>query len=494
MSRTTGSALQRRPGYALLIVGALCLLPLACGEHEVPNSQPGETPEEILQEALGGLGLLVPINLDTAALARAVQSGQSIRLPFAEEGGDLVQRDVQLTLRNLRAPGLVEFVLKDGVRQQGSTQPLPPPATYQGIVAAQGNGQPGAAVLTITAQVVAGNLLVAPDGWSLIEPIEPMLRLRGVDAQRRQVVLSKYNHVVYNSRDQRPRVPVAAAVSDDAAAPPTASRARPRGLPSTSLVLSVVGDGDAELFRAYPLDSVMPFWLLQETMFNAVDWLYNCVEPEANADNAHTVCGNRFDGGAGAFQAHVRIDRLETWTAGGPVASTAAALMVESAQSTHQATPVCCGAPHTAGQSSHVHFFTGKPFAGSAGNASVEGLNVYGAGCEEPLETFCCHHAVSQVVPGRGTPGTLFQTQNLVAHETGHNTGGAEDRAGFAQDWLFDAKSGPTLMYSAFDAFPAEEIFVFSKAAAENQIAPILEDRLGSGPELNAECGAAPVK
>ncbi|MGH7134060.1 MAG: hypothetical protein ACREJO_19215 [Phycisphaerales bacterium] len=172
MSRSTRTIQQGRRGCALLVLGAICLLPLACGDEQTTVS---ESPEEILEEALGGLGILAPVNLDTAAIAQQVHAGQSIQLPFAAEGGRLVQRDVQLTLRNLRAPDLVEFVLKDGVRQQGRTRPLPPPATYQGIVAAQSGGEPGAAVLTVTARVVAGNLLVAPDGWSIIEPLEPML-------------------------------------------------------------------------------------------------------------------------------------------------------------------------------------------------------------------------------------------------------------------------------------------------------------------------------
>jgi hypothetical protein len=304
-------------------------------------------------------------------------------------------------------------------------------------------------------------------------------------------VLRAYDHVVYNSRDTR----AGTAAAGGSAAPAVSSDVPPRALaaPSTDLVLSVVGDGDAELFGAYPLDSVMPFWLLQETLFNAVDWLYNCGEPEPNANNAHTVCGNRFDGGAGAFQARVRIDRFETWTAGGPASSTSAGMLVESARFTHQATPLCCGAPHTAGESSHVHFFSGKVFTGEAGHASVAGLNVYGMGCEQPFATFCCHHAVSQVVPGGGTPGTLFQLQNLVAHEIGHNAGGAEDHLGLSQDWLFGTQSGPTLMHSGFDGFPSEEIFVYAKDAAEEQIAPILARRLGGGPDVAAMCGSVPV-
>jgi hypothetical protein len=218
-----------------------------------------------------------------------------------------------------------------------------------------------------------------------------------------------------------------------------------------------------------------------------------CRAQEANENTAHIVCGSLFDGGGGAFQARVRIDRLETWTAGGPVSPGAGAMLVESAQSTHQATPVCCGEPHTAGRSSHVHFFSGKVFSAEAGHASVAGLNLYGDGCEQPGDGFCCHHAVSQVVPGGGTPGTLFQLQNLVAHEVGHNAGGPEDRFGLSQDWLFGETSGPTLMFSAIDAFPAEEIFVYAHVVAKNQIAPILERRLGTAPDVSAPCDSGPV-
>src|SRR6185295_15415821 len=134
----------------------------------------------------------------------------------------------------------------------------------------------------------------------------------------------------------------------------------PEPQPSTPLVMSIVADGDEELFRAFPLDSVMPFWLKQETLLNAIDWLYNCVEPNQNGDNAYADCGNEFDGGVDAFQARLRIDRLEVWTGGGPNAPDRGTLLVQSVTATHQAEPPCCGAPHTAGRSSLVHFFSGK--------------------------------------------------------------------------------------------------------------------------------------
>src|SRR5262249_60992428 len=103
---------------------------------------------------------------------------------------------------------------------------------------------------------------------------------------------------------------------DRLARPPPGVRGARR--PPTPLVMPIVADGDAALFRAYPLDSVMPFWLKQETLLNAVDWLYNCIEPAANGNNAYASCGNDFDGGSNGFQARLRIDRLEVWTTGGP--------------------------------------------------------------------------------------------------------------------------------------------------------------------------------
>src|SRR6185295_15266483 len=146
-------------------------------------------------------GRFIPVHLDTAALALAVRSGRPVQLPSARVGGTLVQRQLQLSLRNLRSPELTAFVLKDGVAGSGSTVPLPPPATYQGIV--QGGG---AAVFTITDAAVEGSMLIAPDGWSFIEPLEPALRLRGVDPRVRERLLAKYNHLVYNVIDSHAAV------------------------------------------------------------------------------------------------------------------------------------------------------------------------------------------------------------------------------------------------------------------------------------------------
>lgn len=303
---TTGfhrSARTCLPSFALLLVATITLFAVACGDDDHSDTDSGPPVEDILQEALGRIGRFEPVNLDTRALARAVQAGQVIRLPFALQESGLVERDVALTLRNLRASGLGEFVLKDGVKNEGRTIALPAPATYQGIVAARPGEHRGAAVLTITDSIVEGNLLVTPDGWSLIEPLEPLLRLRGVDAAQRRRVLRKYNHIVYNARDSRILQERPAAVAAFAPRPAAARRAIVRGATSTPLVLSIVGDGDAEFARAYPTDSVMPFWLKEEGLFNAIDWLYNCIEPDANPDNDYAECANAFDGGSGAFQA-----------------------------------------------------------------------------------------------------------------------------------------------------------------------------------------------
>ena len=297
----------------------------------------------------------------------------------ADEGGGIVAREVQLTLRNLRNPELTEFVLKDGDAGSGSSMPLPPPATYQGKVR-----DGGVAVFTITDAVVEGSMLVAPEGWSFIEPLEPQLRLHDVEPGARQRLLRKYNHIVYNARDaldSRPGTTTRVCHPVPPGPPP----------PPSPLVMSMVADGDAALLRAYPLDSVMPFWLKQETLLNAIDWLYNCVEPEANAHNAYADCGNDFDGGSNDFQARVRIDRLEVWTTGGPDSTRRGELLKQSISMTHQASPLCCGEPHTAGRSSLVHFFSGRDLADGAGVAAGEGgLNYYGELCSRHAISPCC--------------------------------------------------------------------------------------------------------
>ena len=376
--------------------------------------------EQLLVDTLTNFGTFTPVRLNTAALARAVRAGRPIRLPFGLQGGGTVKRTLQLTLRNLRAPELTEIVLKDGDAGTGSSLPLPPPSTYQGMVR-----DGGVAAFTITNAAVEGSMLVDPEGWSFIEPLEPQLRFHGVDPDTRERLLRKYNHIVYNTRDVLDDAPL----NDD---PGTQPPPAPPRQPPSPLVVSIVADGDAALFRAYPLDSVMPFWLKQETLLNAVDWLYNCVEPDSNANNAYARCDNDFDGGSNAFQARVRIDRLEVWTSGGPDSSQRGELLRQSISMTHQASPPCCGEPHTAGQSSVVQFFSGKDLDDPGMAAGEHGVNFYGPLCLATDTTFKCHHALSQLVPGHKFRGTALQQHALVAHELGHVNGAYQ---AFASDF-----------------------------------------------------------
>lgn len=456
----------------LVLCCALGLMPLACGDGD----HGGQSDQQILSDPLREFGHSTLIRLNTAALARAVQTGKEIQLPFAFPGGGTVKRKVQLTLRNLRSPDLTEFVLKDGDAGSGSSMPLPPPATYQGKVR-----DGGVAVFTITAAAVEGSMLVAPDGWSFIEPLEPLLRLRNVPPDTRERLLKKFNHVVYNTRDILENV----TVNDDPGRPPA-----PVGslTPHSQLVLSIVADGDAALSRAYPLDSVMPFWLKQETLLNGVDWLYNCVEPDANADNAYANCGNDFDGGSGGFQARVRIDRLEVWTTGGPDAPSRDTELFQSISMTHQASPLCCGPPHTAGHSSLVHFFSARGFEDGAGFArGIGGVNSYDDSlCLDRSVAGKCHHAISQLVPSTSSlftfHGNAFEQQALVAHEIGHNNNAKEWTFSVSiVCWLFNQHCGLSLMYTP-NGFTHETLFLYDTGDAQKEMGPLLAEQLDSAP------------
>src|SRR5258708_3963081 len=136
---------------------ALCciigLLPLACGDGHQSDQQVA-TPDSPLSE----FSHSTLVRLNTAALARAVQAGKEIQLPFARPGGGTVNRKVQLTLRNLRSPDLTDFVLKDGDAGSGSTRPLPPPATSQGTAR---NG--GRALFPLNPPLIAGSTPLPPD-------------------------------------------------------------------------------------------------------------------------------------------------------------------------------------------------------------------------------------------------------------------------------------------------------------------------------------------
>ncbi len=454
---------------AVIVCCIIGLLPLAYADG-AQNAGPPKTSDNPLNEFPHS----TLIRLNTAALAHAVRAGREIQLPFGRPGGEVVKRKVQLTLRNLRSADLTEFVLKDGVAGSGSSVPLPPPATYQGKVR-----DGGVAVFTITEAAIEGSMLVAPDGWSFIEPLEPLLRLRNVEPAQRERLLKKFNHVVYNTSDLLGSV----SLNDDLGGLPTAVSSVNPHLP---LVMSIVADGDAGLFRAYPLDSVMPFWLKQETLLNAIDWLYNCVEPDANADNAYANCGNDFDGGSNGFQARVRIDRLEVWTAGGPDASTRNAVLRQSISMTHQASPLCCGPPHTAGLSSLVHFFSGKGFEDGAGEAAgIGGLNYDGDHCFDTTLEFKCNHAVSQLVPSPVSQytfhGNAFEQQALVAHEIGHNNNAKEFFSASPVCWLFNEVCGMSLMESN-TGFTDRTLYLYDTQDAQVLMGPLLAEQLETAP------------
>ena len=425
------------------------------------------TADRIVAQALSAIAPIHPVKLDTRLIAATVRAGRPVQLPFVDLGNHLTVATVRLTPHSLRGPGLTVADLKNGISKSYRTIPLPPPATYQGRV----EPKPGAAVLTIDERVVEGNILMAPDGWSIIEPLEPQLRQRGVDAQQREAVLKVYDHIVYNVRLLHARH---VAVDADLihGAPPIHRHER---VEPTPLVATAVADGDDAFYRAYPPDSVMPFWLKEETLFNSLDWLLNCIEPEADAANSYGRCDNGFDGGHGQFQVRVQLDRLETWEAGGP-SSTSRERLRESARETHQASPPCCGPPHTAGRASFVSFFSGRTLAEGAGLASVSGLAVYGQSCFSDGGDYLCHHALSQLTPGGEFPGNAFFQELLVAHEIGHIIGGPEQPLGLLQMWLFHQQQGNDLMYSL--GFGHESLYLFREDDARF-MGQLLQERLG---------------
>jgi hypothetical protein len=456
----------------------LCLIVLSSSPN---RSTAGDTPssstagateraaaDRIMAQALGPIEPIHGVKLDTRLIAATVRAGRPVQLPFVDLGNHLTIATVRLTPHSLRGPGLTVADLKDGVSNSYRTIPLPPPATYQGRV----NPKPGVAVLTIDDRVVEGNILMAPDGWSIIEPLEPQLRQRGVDAQQREAVLRVYDHIVYNVRLLHERH---IAVDADLihGAPPILGHER---VAPAQLVATAVADGDDALYRAYPPDSVMPFWLKEETLFNSLDWLLSCIEPEADPANAYARCDNGFDGGHGQFQVRVQLDRLETWVAGGPSSTSRERLLRESARQTHQASPPCCGPPHTAGRASFVSFFSGRTLAEGAGLASVSGLAVYAPSCFSDSSDYLCHHALSQLTPGGEFPGNAFFQELLFAHEVGHIIGGPEQPMGLLQFWLFHQQDGEDLMYSL--GFGHRSIYLFREDDTR-LMARLLQERLG---------------
>ena len=424
--------------------------------------------DRIVAQALGSIEPIHVVRLDTRLIAATVQAGRPVQLPFVDLENRLTVATVRLTPHSLRGPGLTVADLKNGISRSYLTIPLPRPATYQGKV----DAKPGAAVLTVDEHVVEGNILMAPDGWSIIEPLEPQLRQRGVDVHQREAVLKVYDHIVYNVRLLHDRH-----ITVDAdlihGAPPVNRHER---VEPAQLVATAVADGDDAFYRAYPPDSVMPFWLKEETLFNSLDWLLNCIEPEADPANAYGRCDNGFDGGHGKFQVRVQLDRLETWVAGGPGSNSRERLLRESARQTHQASPPCCGPPHTAGRASFVSFFSGRTLDG-AGLASVDGLAVYAPTCFSDGTDYLCHHALSQLTPGGEFPGNAFFQELLFAHEVGHIIGGPEQPMSLLQFWLFHQQDGNDLMNSF--GFGHRSLYLYREDDTRI-MARLLQERLGN--------------
>jgi hypothetical protein len=459
---------------ARMLIGVLMLF--AFGGSGGQSGAGAVPAERIAAQALAKLEPYHLVHLDTAAIAAAVRAGAPVRLPFVSVGSRLTWVDVRLRARNLRGSGLTVADVKNGVGKTYRTLPLPPPATYQGRAQGREPDQSGAAIFTITPRVVEGNVLLSPEneGWSIIEPLEPQLRLHGVDAQQRATVLKQFNHIVYNAKDQHQRFQVDA----DLYPHPAAAKGAP--VPPTQLVVPTVADGDEAFYRAYPPDSVMPFWLKEETLFNTLDWLFNCIEPAANSANPYTRCENDFDGGHDGFRATVRLDRLEVWEAGGPNSTQRETLLRQSARETHQAAPPCCGPPHTAGRAALVFFFSGRTLTPGAGVASVDGLNIYGSSCFADDQSYLCHHALTQVTPGGEFPGNAFYQELLVAHEVGHLIGGAEQLNPFGVCWLFGKQCGPNLMGSV--AFNGGPLYLFTEEDTHGYMGPLMKLRLSGTP------------
>jgi len=426
-----------------------------------------QSADQILRSVLAYIEPYQPMQLDTVALASSVKDGENIALPFVKEENILIETEVQLTLRNLRNAELTEAYIKNENDQSFKIVPLEEPATYQGIVL----DKDGVAVFTINDQIVEGNILMDPEGWSVIEPLDPLLRQRGVNEADRQMILKKYNHIAYNVRDR-----IDANFNTDAdifgglESPLTTTEAK-----AGQLIMSVVADGNTDFYQIYPPDSVMPFWLKEEALLNVIDWLFNCIEPEQNEDNSYALCDNDFDGGSDGFQARVRIDRLEVWIAGGPKSIEREALLHESIRMTHQSDPPCCGEPHTAGRSDLVYFFSGRNLEGGTGVAArVGGLNIYEGCFDEGLPI--CHHALSQFVPNDEFPANVYFQEILVAHEIGHVAGGEEQILPFPNCWLFEEQCGTNLMGSI--AFNGDVVYLYTPEDAQGIMGPLMQERL----------------
>ena len=457
-------------------------------------AQPG--PKKVSSSTVETLKL---IYLDTRALDQQARSGQPVVLPFELPTGELVDKTLHLRSINLRAADFPGAALKDGVAGRGRFVPLPSPATYQGFL-----GTRGSAALTITDQAVEGHFLDS-DGWSVIEPLEPLIRLLGLQvpgveqSSGEKVVemglLGRVNHVIYNAttRGLPPTVGhLAAGVSPpclaedaeldectaDSAAIAKSAIAKSRGKADRQrLRMQVVLDGDPEFYRIFSEGSTFPFWRKQEGMLNTLDWMLNCLEPEADAGNDWAFCANAFDGGHDAFRVRVEIAGLEAWVSGGPDAHDRDGLLQQSIRATHQADPPCCGPPHSAGRADLVVFLSGRALAGGAGLAAgVAGLSIYDNALCQAQEP-CCHHAVSQMAANENLDGGAYQQLVLFAHEIGHVLGGPEDPIGITMPWLDQNFFGRPLMYSNLGFFPGWTL-LYSEIDATQRISPVLHQRL----------------
>jgi len=154
-------------------------------------------------------------------------------------------------------------------------------------------------------------------------------------------------------------------------------------------------------------------------------------------------------------------------------------VLPQSIVMTHQASPLCCGEPHTAGRSSLVHFFSGQDFIDGAGLAAgLGGINEYGPSCFQLLGD--CHHALSQIVPGHEFRGTAFHQQFLVTHEIGHNADAPEIFNPDTVCWQFGEQCGTSLMFSGLGGFGASSLYVYPPSDAQTHMGPRLAERLGS--------------
>lgn len=143
------------------------------------------------------------VKLDTAAMLSALGQGESITLPFvseAEPGG--VQsppnrRDVSLTSHNILDGNFSAFLTQNG--NNVIEIELPQLRTYRGIEV--GNDESAVILSILPGEGWASGFVLTADGWSLFEPIEPLLTRAGIDPAPFEGALNHYDHLVYNIAD-----------------------------------------------------------------------------------------------------------------------------------------------------------------------------------------------------------------------------------------------------------------------------------------------------